>query len=74
MHTHVLLAAEESGMMELAAGITSVRDVASDIDAALSHRERARTGAMLSPRIILAGFMEGPGAGRPDRRARSHRG
>jgi hypothetical protein len=47
--------------MQLAAGITSVRDVASDIDAALSHRERARTGAMLSPRIILAGVMEGPG-------------
>ena len=61
MHTHVLLQAEESGLMQLAAGITSVRDVASDIDAALSHRDRARTGAMLSPRIILAGFMEGPG-------------
>jgi imidazolonepropionase-like amidohydrolase len=61
MHTHLLLPSEESGMMLLAAGITTVRDVASDIDAALSHRERARTGAMLSPRIVLAGFMEGPG-------------
>ena len=61
MHTHVLLPSEESGMMQLASGITSVRDVASDIDVALSMRERARTGAMLSPRMILAGFMEGPG-------------
>jgi hypothetical protein len=61
MHTHLLLASEEGGMLQLAAGITTVRDVASDIDDAVSHRERARTGAMLSPRIILAGFMEGPG-------------
>jgi hypothetical protein len=61
MHTHLFLSGEESGMMQLAAGITSVRDMASDIDAAISQRERARIGTMLSPRIILAGFMEGPG-------------
>ena len=61
MHTHLFLANEEAGLMQLAAGITSVRDMASDLDAALSQRERARTGTMLSPRIILAGFIEGPG-------------
>ena len=61
MHTHALLQSEESGLLELAAGITSVRDVAADIDVAVSHRDRARAGTMLSPRIILAGFMEGPG-------------
>jgi hypothetical protein len=61
MHTHLFLSGEEAGLMQLAAGITSVRDVASDLDAALSHRERARSGTMLSPRIILAGFIEGPG-------------
>jgi imidazolonepropionase-like amidohydrolase len=61
MHTHLFLSGEEAGLMQLAAGITSVRDVASDIDAALSHRERARLGTMLSPRIVLAGFIEGPG-------------
>jgi len=61
MHTHLFLAGEEAGAMQLAAGITSVRDVASDIDAAVSQRERARLGTMLSPRIILAGFIEGPG-------------
>jgi hypothetical protein len=61
MHTHLFLAGEEAGSMQLAAGITSVRDVASDIDAAVSQRERARLGTMLSPRIILAGFIEGPG-------------
>jgi hypothetical protein len=61
MHTHLFLSGEEAGLMQLAAGITTVRDMASDIDAALSHRERARLGAMLSPRIVLAGFIEGPG-------------
>ncbi|HUQ79884.1 MAG TPA: amidohydrolase family protein [Gemmatimonadaceae bacterium] len=61
MHTHLFLAGEEAGSMQLAAGITSVRDVASDIDAAVSQRERSRLGTMLSPRIILAGFIEGPG-------------
>src|SRR5580765_595242 len=61
MHTHLFLAGEEAGLMQLAAGITSVRDMASDIDAALSQRERARLGTMLSPRIVLAGFIEGPG-------------
>lgn len=61
MHTHLFLSAEESGLMQLAAGITSVRDVASDIEDAVSQRERARLGTMLSPRIILAGFIEGPG-------------
>jgi hypothetical protein len=61
MHTHLFLGGEEAGLMQLATGITSVRDVASDIDAALSQRERARNATMLSPRIILAGFLEGPG-------------
>jgi hypothetical protein len=61
MHTHLFLSGEEAGLMQLAAGITTVRDVASDIDAALSQRERSRLGTMLSPRIVLAGFIEGPG-------------
>jgi imidazolonepropionase-like amidohydrolase len=61
MHTHLFLAAEEAGMMQLAAGITTVRDMASDLDDAVSQRERAQRGTLLSPRFILAGFIEGPG-------------
>jgi hypothetical protein len=61
MHTHLFLGSEEAGLMQLGAGITSVRDMASDLDDAVSQRERARLGTLLSPRIILAGFMEGPG-------------
>jgi len=61
MHTHRILGAEEEELLNLAAGITTVRDVASDIDAAVSRRDRANRGTLLSPRIILAGFIEGPG-------------
>ncbi|MEO8624400.1 MAG: amidohydrolase family protein, partial [bacterium] len=39
----------------------SVRDLASDIDDALSYRERADRATLLAPRVVLAGFMEGPG-------------
>jgi imidazolonepropionase-like amidohydrolase len=62
MHTHLFQTSEENGVLHLAAGITTVRDVASDIDAAISHRQRADAGTLLFPRLILAGFIEGPGA------------
>jgi imidazolonepropionase-like amidohydrolase len=61
MHTHAILNGEESGLMNLAAGITTVRDMAADLDVALSWRERTDRGTMLGPRMILAGFIEGPG-------------
>jgi imidazolonepropionase-like amidohydrolase len=62
MHTHLGLASEEDGVLQLAAGITTVRDLASDIDDAVSRRKRAQAGSVLGPRYILAGFMDGPGA------------
>ena len=63
MHTHLHFTGEtEAPLMQLAAGITTIRDVAADLDAAVSQRERADKGTMLSPRVILAGFLEGPGA------------
>lgn len=61
MHTHLQFGGEASGVMQLAAGITTIRDVASDVDAAVSQRDRAARGSILSPRLILAGFIEGPG-------------
>jgi imidazolonepropionase-like amidohydrolase len=63
MHAHLQLTSQSAGSpMQLSLGITTVRDLAADIDVAVSHRDRAATGAILSPREILAGFMEGPGA------------
>jgi hypothetical protein len=35
--------------------------MASDLPDAVSQRERARNATLLSPRIVLAGFIEGPG-------------
>ena len=61
MHTHAFLSSEEAGAMHLAAGITTVRDVAADTDIALSWRDRSAKGTLLGPRMILAGFIEGPG-------------
>ena len=62
-HGHIQLTTQSSGaLMQLATGITTVRDLAADTDVAVSHRDRAATGRIVSPRAILAGFMEGPGA------------
>jgi imidazolonepropionase-like amidohydrolase len=60
MHTHAFQG-EPSGILDLAAGITTVRDMAADIDVATSLRDRADRGTVLGPRMILAGFIEGPG-------------
>jgi hypothetical protein len=61
MHVHVDMASESDGVLQLAAGITSMRDMAADMDNALSVRARAAEGTLLAPRLLLAGFMEGPG-------------
>ncbi len=62
MHTHLFHTSQlGSGPIQLANGITTIRDLAADVDVALTHRDRAARGAILSPRIILGGFLEGPG-------------
>jgi len=62
MHGHMqLTSASTSGPMQLASGITTVRDLASDVDVAVSERDRAQAGITASPHMVLAGFMEGPG-------------
>jgi imidazolonepropionase-like amidohydrolase len=61
MHTHVQLAGQSgSAPAQLANGITTVRDLAADIDVAVSHRDRANAGTILAPRFVLGGFIEGP--------------
>jgi parallel beta-helix repeat protein len=60
MHTHAHGFSEKS-VMHLAAGVTTIRDVGSDVDVAVSLRDRAEKGTELSPRVLLAGFLEGPG-------------
>jgi hypothetical protein len=61
MHGHMQMTSESSGgVMQLSFGITTVRDLASDIDVAVSERNRADAGRIAVPREVLAGFMEGP--------------
>ncbi|MEZ4455733.1 MAG: hypothetical protein R2882_04150 [Gemmatimonadales bacterium] len=61
MHTHLQVTNQGTGsLVQLAQGLTEVRDLASDIDVAVSQRDRERAGLLASPRVILGGFIEGP--------------
>ena len=63
MHGHHSHTSQVQGSLrKLAAGITTVRDLAADVDAVVSQRDRADAGTIVSPRLVLAGFIEGPGA------------
>jgi imidazolonepropionase-like amidohydrolase len=58
MHTHL---SSLDGLFHLAAGVTTVRDLANDLDFLLDLRKRWNAGDALGPRVIMAGFMDGPG-------------
>jgi imidazolonepropionase-like amidohydrolase len=57
MHAHV---ADNDGLLNLAAGVTTVRDLANDIDT-LARRHRIENLEEVGTRIVLAGVIEGPG-------------
>ena len=58
MHVHM---GDDEGLMHLAAGVTTVRDLANDTDETLARKRRITDGTLIGPRLILAGFMDGPG-------------
>jgi imidazolonepropionase-like amidohydrolase len=58
MHAHV---SGNDGLLNLAAGVTTVRDLANDTDELLARRKRIQDGTEIGTRIILAGFIDGPG-------------
>lgn len=58
MHAHV---SEGDGLLNLAAGVTTVRDLANSIDELLARRKRIEEGSEIGTRIILAGIIDGPG-------------
>ncbi len=63
MHTHFQANSASAGtLLQLATGITSIRDLAADTDVGIAIRDQANAGRILSPRTYLAGFIEGPGA------------
>ncbi|HEY8134178.1 MAG TPA: amidohydrolase family protein [Thermoanaerobaculia bacterium] len=58
MHQHL---GPNDGLLNIAAGVTSVRDMANDIDFLMNLKKRFNDGSQIGPRIIAAGFMDGPG-------------
>ncbi|HET9227160.1 MAG TPA: hypothetical protein VFR31_10860, partial [Thermoanaerobaculia bacterium] len=58
MHAHV---GPLDGLLNLAAGITTVRDLANDTDFLLDLRKKIDAGEILGTRVIMAGFIDGPG-------------
>ena len=57
---HVHLSAGE-GVQHLAAGVTSVRDLANDTDTLLAMKQRVDAGEEIGPRISMSGIIDGPG-------------
>src|SRR5215213_7488722 len=58
MHVHI---GPNDGLMHLAAGVTSVRDMANDTEALLALKARIEAGEEMGPRILMAGIMDGRG-------------
>lgn len=58
MHTHV---SPLDGPLNLAAGVTTVRDLANDIDQLTELRRKWDTGEAIGPRVLRAGIIDGPG-------------
>lgn len=58
MHVHM---SDEDGLLHLAAGVTTARDLANDMDETLRRKQRIEEGKLLGPRLLLAGFIDGPG-------------
>ena len=58
MHVHIF---SDDGLMHIAAGVTSVRDMANDTDALLTLKQKIEQNEEIGPRIMMAGFMDGRG-------------
>ena len=58
MHVHT---SDDDGLLHMAAGVTTVRDLANDVDETLRRRKRFDDGTLIGPRMIMAGFIDGPG-------------
>jgi imidazolonepropionase-like amidohydrolase len=58
MHTHV---GDNDGLLNLAAGVTTVRDLANDTESLLARRKRIEEGKEIGTRIVIAGIIDGRG-------------
>lgn len=58
MHVHIRLS---DGLLHLAAGVTTVRDLANDHDRLVDAIEQFERGDAIGPRVYRAGFIDGRG-------------
>jgi imidazolonepropionase-like amidohydrolase len=58
MHVH---SSDQDGVFHLASGVTTARDMANDVDETLERARRFERGVLIGPRLLLAGFIDGPG-------------
>src|SRR5207245_9313143 len=58
---HVHLGDWDDGVLHLAAGVTTVRDLANDIDHLRDLRAGFNDGTLAGPHVLMAGFIDGRG-------------
>jgi hypothetical protein len=58
MHSHL---GDIDGLLDIAAGITSARDLGNDSDTIVALRRQYDSGEVIGPRLVLAGLIDGPG-------------
>ena len=58
MHVHL---APNDGLLDIASGVTSVRDLGNDSDHLLPMRDRFDAGTEIGPRVLLAALLDGRG-------------
>ncbi len=58
MHVHL---SAGDGLLDIANGVTTVRDLANDIDFLTGLRKKFEDGSAVGPHVLMAGFMDGPG-------------
>jgi imidazolonepropionase-like amidohydrolase len=58
MHQHL---GDTDGLLDIAAGVTSARDLGNDIDELAALRRRIDEGTAIGPRVIAAGLIDGKG-------------
>ncbi len=58
MHVHI---GETDAMLQIAAGVTSARDLGNDPDSLLELKRKIESGEAIGPRLVLAGLVDGRG-------------
>jgi imidazolonepropionase-like amidohydrolase len=58
MHAHIF---RTYAFLDIAAGVTTVRDLANPIEELGKLRQQIQDGTQIGPRVVLAGFIDGPG-------------